>query len=50
MYEVLETTGYTKWFASLRDRTTKARIVARILNLSDGNFGDTKALGGKSMN
>lgn len=47
MYEVLATTVYAKWFASLRDRTTKARIVTRILNLGDGNFGDTKPLGGK---
>ena len=36
---------YDKWFASLRDRTTKARIVTRILNLGDGNFGDTKPVG-----
>ncbi len=46
MYEVLATAGYAKWYASLRDGTTKARIVARVLNLGDGNFGDTKPLGG----
>ena len=46
MYDVLATAVYNKWYASLRDRTTKARIVARILNLGDGNFGDTKPVGG----
>ena len=45
MYDVLATAVYNKWYASLRDRTTKARIVARILNLGDGNFGDAKPVG-----
>jgi putative addiction module killer protein len=46
MYEVQETAVYAKWFASLRDRAARARIVARILYLGDGNFGDAKAVGG----
>ncbi len=37
---------FAKWFASLRDRTAKARIATRILYLGDGNFGDAKSLGG----
>ena len=45
MFEVLATDVYVKWFASLRDQTTKARIVTRILYLGDGNFGDTKPVG-----
>ena len=46
MYDVLATAVYNKWYASLQDRTTKARIVARILNLGDGNLGDAKPVGG----
>ena len=45
MYEVQETAAYAKWFASLRDRAGKARIVTRILYLGDGNLGDAKSVG-----
>ncbi len=46
MYEVQVTAVYAKWFAALRDRAAKARIVARVLYLGDGNFGDAKSVGG----
>ena len=45
MYEVQETAVYAKWFASLRDRAAKARIVTRLLYLGDGNLGDAKSVG-----
>ena len=40
-----ETAVYAKWFASLRDRAAKARIVTRVLYLGDGNFGDARSVG-----
>ena len=42
---VRETSAYASWFASLRDRTAKARIDIRIRRLSLGNFGDTRPAG-----
>lgn len=43
--EVLQTAVYAQWFASLRDRTARARIDIRIRRLSLGNLGDTKPVG-----
>lgn len=45
MYEVLQTSVYAAWFRSLRDRTAKGRIVARIERMQLGNFGDAKTVG-----
>jgi putative addiction module killer protein len=45
MLEIRETSAYASWFASLRDRTAKARIDIRIRRLSLGNFGDTRPVG-----
>jgi len=43
--EVKQTEHYARWFASLRDRTARARIDIRIRRLSLGNFGDVKPVG-----
>ncbi len=43
--EVRQTEHYARWFASLRDRTARARIDIRIRRLSLGNPGDVKAVG-----
>ena len=43
--EVRQTEHYARWFASLRDRTARARIDIRIRRLSLGNLGDVKAVG-----
>lgn len=45
MLQVRQTTAYTRWFASLRDRQTKARVDIRIRRLSLGNPGDVKSAG-----
>jgi putative addiction module killer protein len=45
MYEVLQTSVYAAWFRTLRDRTAKGRIVARIERVQLGNFGDAKSVG-----
>ena len=43
--EIRQTQHYARWFASLRDRTARARIDIRIRRLSLGNAGDAKAVG-----
>ncbi len=45
MIEIRQTNTYSEWFASLRDRQTRARIDIRIRRLSLGNPGDVKAVG-----
>lgn len=45
MLEIRQTTAYSDWFSSLRDRAAKARIDIRIRRLSLGNPGDVKPVG-----
>lgn len=45
MIEIRETEIYSRWFKSLRDRQSKARIDIRIRRLSTGNPGDVKPVG-----
>ncbi len=45
MIEIRQTTNYSEWFNSLRDRQAKARIDIRIRRLSMGNPGDVKPVG-----
>lgn len=42
---IKETNVYAKWFASLRDDDTKARIDRRIKNAARGIYGDVKPVG-----
>lgn len=44
--EILQTSGFRDWLEGLRDRKARLRIDDRIRRLSDGNFGDTKSVGG----
>jgi putative addiction module killer protein len=45
MIEIRETNVFRKWFASLKDKNTKARIAVRIRRVSLGNFGDVEPVG-----
>lgn len=46
MVEVVESATFSRWVRSLRDRRAVAQINARLRNVSLGNAGDAKALGG----
>ena len=43
---IRETDVYARWFARLKDREARSRILARIRRLSLGNPGDVKSIGG----
>ena len=43
--DIRQTDDFTKWFAKLKDRTAKARIVERLDRLGLGNLGDYRSLG-----
>jgi putative addiction module killer protein len=45
MIEVRQTDIFAAWFAELRDRQARARIMVRIRQLSLGNPGDVKPVG-----
>jgi putative addiction module killer protein len=46
MIEIRQTAHYSSWFASLKDRATRARIAIGIRKLSLGNSGKSKSVGG----
>ena len=46
MIEVLESATFKRWIRGLRDRNAVARINARLRNVSLGNAGDAKPVGG----
>ncbi len=43
-YELESTVYYDEWFDGMKDRTSKARVVARLVRVEQGNFGDYKQL------
>ncbi len=43
---VVYTEVFGRWLVRLRDPRAKAAIVSRIERIEDGNFGDSKAVGG----
>ena len=44
MFEVFKTVHFDAWLRGLRDKQAAARIKARILRMTLGNFGDAKAV------
>ena len=43
---MVETSIFTRWLGSLRDRRAMAKIVDRLKRASNGNFGDHKSVKG----
>ena len=48
MVEVIESATFRRWIRDLRDRVALARINVRLRNITIGNFGDVRAIGGIS--
>ena len=43
-YELQTTQTFNHWFAKLKDRTVKNKLLSRLARVENGNFGDVKAL------
>jgi len=45
MMEIQQSDTFARWMRSLRDARARARILARIDRIADGNLGDVKPVG-----
>jgi putative addiction module killer protein len=45
VFEIIESSDFSAWFARLRDTNAKTRILVRIRRLGLGNPGDVKPVG-----
>jgi putative addiction module killer protein len=45
MIEIRKTENYVQWIDNLRDHQARARVLARIERLAQGNPGDVKPVG-----
>lgn len=45
-YEVRQTEEFSKWLKKLKDAVAKVAIARRIDRMKEGNFGDSKSVGG----
>jgi putative addiction module killer protein len=43
-YELRKTDIFDRWFAKLKDRSAKIKILARLDRVENGNFGDHKQI------
>ena len=46
-YEVRQTKEFSKWLKKLKDALAKVAIVRRLDRMKEGNFGDSKSVGGE---
>lgn len=46
MFEIIQSSTFSRWLTRLRDRQAIARINARLRRVSLGNIGDVKPVGG----
>ena len=44
-YELRSSKQYDKWFAKLKDSSIKIKVLARLDQVENGNFGDFKQIG-----
>ena len=45
MYEIRKTDVFVRWLDNLADRRGRAKILARLDRVAEGNLGDTKPVG-----
>ena len=45
-YRVVRSDSFLRWLKGLRDKRAQVRIGIRLRRIQDGNFGDTKSVGG----
>ena len=45
MYEIRKTDDFVRWLDNLGDRRGRAKILARLDRVAEGNLGDTKPVG-----
>ena len=45
MYEIRKTDVFVRWLDTLADRRGRAKILARLDRVAEGNLGDTKPVG-----
>lgn len=43
-YEIRQGLEFSKWFAKVKDRPTKIKLLARLARVENGNFGDHKKI------
>jgi len=46
MLKIIRSDVFDRWLHGLRDRAGRARILARVERMAEGNLGDCKAVGG----
>jgi len=46
VFQIQQTDVFASWLAELRDAKAKARILARLESMTQGNLGDAKRVGG----